>query len=119
MGPQQILRAAGVLVATATATATIAHATPRKERVAVIDLVPEVAGATIFVDGRPASAHVVLPAGPHVIAATAGTRRGYATGTVVKTQKTLPLPMPDQAGAWAAVAHRVASWDGKLPAPAE
>lgn len=57
----------------------------------------------------------MLTAGTHVIAASAGTRRGVLTGTVVKKQPVVSVPMPDQAGVWGPLAARVAAWKGKLP----
>src|SRR5262249_26286338 len=53
-------------------------------------------GAAIWIDFRPAGTspvHVVVPAGEHVIAAAAGTRRGWAAGTAVRTQKAVHVPM--------------------------
>lgn len=87
-----------------------------------LDIDTDVAGAAIWIDFQPAGAspvHVVLPAGDHVIAAAAGTRRGWAAGTAVSTQKSLRVPLAETAGPWADVARRVAGWGGKLPPPAE
>lgn len=85
-----------------------------------VEVVPEVPGATVYVDFVPArGTHLVLPAGEHVIAAAAGTRRGYVAGPAVPAQKSVAIPMPDQAGSNGALAARVASWHGKVPAPAE
>jgi len=85
-----------------------------------VDVAPEVASATIYVDFAPASGtHLVLTAGEHVIAAAAGTRRGYVAGPAVPSQKSVAIPMPDQAGPYGALAARVASWKGKLPSEAE
>ena len=81
-----------------------------------VDVAPEVAGATIFVDFAPATGtHLVLPAGEHVIAAASVTRRGYVAGPAVRSQKQVAIPMPEQAGAYGALATRVAGWHGKLP----
>jgi hypothetical protein len=85
-----------------------------------VDVTPEVADATIYVDFHPASGtHLVLPAGEHVIAAASGARRGYVAGPAVRAQKSVAIPMPDQAGESGAIAARVASWHGQAPAAAE
>jgi hypothetical protein len=54
-----------------------------------------------------------------VIAAAAGSRRGWVAGTAVPTQKKLQIPTADKAGAWAEVGRRVAAWNGALPPPEE
>jgi hypothetical protein len=41
------------------------------------------------------------------------------TGTVVKSQPTVTVPMPDQAGPWAMLAEKIASWNQTMPAPRE
>ena len=87
-----------------------------------LDIDADEPGAAIWIDFRPAGSspvHVTLPAGEHVIAAAAGTRRGWAAGTAVRTQKAVHVPMTDAAGPWAEVARRVAGWGGKLPPPDE
>jgi len=87
-----------------------------------LDVDAEVPGAAIWIDFRSAGVsplHVALPAGDHVLAAAAGTRRGWAAGTAVSTQKAVHLPLADMAGPWSEVARHVAGWNGKLPAPAE
>jgi hypothetical protein len=87
-----------------------------------IEIQAEVAGAAIWVDGAAVGtspARLLVPAGSHVIAAAAGARRGFVTGTVVKSQPVVAIPMADVAGRWAHVAARVASWHGQVPAPAE
>jgi hypothetical protein len=87
-----------------------------------LDIDADVAGAAIWVDFRPVGAspaHVVLSAGDHVIAAAAGTRRGWAAGSAVPSQKALHVPLTDVAGPFADVAQRVAGWAGKLPPPAD
>ncbi len=87
-----------------------------------IEIKPEVAGATIFVDFRRVGTgplKLVLTAGTHWIAAGSGSRRGMLTGTVVKKQPTVTVPMPDQAGVWAKLAETIASWNGVMPAPSE
>jgi hypothetical protein len=86
-----------------------------------LDVAPEVAAATIYVDFQPVSGtHLVLPAGEHVIAAAAGrARRGYVAGAAIPSQRSVAIPMPDQTGAYSALAARVAGWKGKLPPDAE
>lgn len=78
--------------------------------------------ADVYVDFKRAGTSplkVVLTAGPHVIAAAAGTKRGTVTGTVVRKQPVVTVPLVDQASQWSAVAKRVASWKGAMPSPAE
>jgi hypothetical protein len=87
-----------------------------------LDITAEVAGAAIWIDLAPAGVsplHVTLPAGDHVIAAASGTKRGAVIGTVVKTQPSVTIAMPDVAGGWTELATRVASWHGQLPAAGE
>jgi hypothetical protein len=87
-----------------------------------LDIKAEVAGAEIWIDFERAGVsplHVLVPAGEHVIAAASGGRRGWASGTAVKTQAQLVIPMTEQTGPWTQVARRVASWNGKLPPPGE
>ncbi len=87
-----------------------------------IEVQTEIAGAEVWVDFRRAGVapmKIVLTSGTHVIAAASGTRRGVLTGTVVKAQPVVSVPMPDQAGVWKSLAARVAGWGGKLPAPTE
>lgn len=87
-----------------------------------LELGADVPGAAIWIDHRAAGTAPVkvrLALGEHVIAAAAGTRRGWAAGTAVRTQTTLAIPTLEQAGTWAAIAARVASWQGRVPAPAE
>jgi hypothetical protein len=87
-----------------------------------IDVDADEPGAAIWIDFQPAGAspvHVELPTGEHVIAAAAGTRRGWAAGTAVRTQRSVHVPLTDAAGPWSEVARRVAGWGGKLPTPAE
>ena len=82
----------------------------------------EVAGAEIWIDFARAGTSpltTVLAAGPHVIAAAAGSRRGWAAGTAVRTQATVTIPMSDQRGQHGQLARRIAGWRGKLPAPTE
>ncbi|NVB81020.1 MAG: hypothetical protein HOV81_21670 [Kofleriaceae bacterium] len=87
-----------------------------------IEIKAEVAGADVYVDFVKAGVSplkVVLATGPHLIAAGSGTKRGIVTGTVVRKQPVIDIPMPDQQGPWGAVASRVAGWGGKMPSPAE
>ena len=81
-----------------------------------------VPGADVWIDFQPAGKtplDTTLATGPHVIAAAVGSRRGTLTGTVVRAQPTVTVPMQDQAGAWSRVAARVRSWHGALPRPTE
>lgn len=83
-----------------------------------LDIEADEAGAAIWVDFRPVGTspvHVVLPAGEHVIAAATASRRGWAAGTAVRTQKAVHVPLTDAAGPWSEVARRVAGWRGKPP----
>lgn len=78
--------------------------------------------AQVFVDFKRVGmspVKIVLTAGPHVIAAAAGGKRGTVTGTVVRKQPVVTVPLVDQASQWNAVAKRVASWKGAMPSPAE
>jgi hypothetical protein len=87
-----------------------------------IDVTTATPGAALWVDFAPAGttpAHLQLASGPHLIAAALGTQRGYAIGTVTRKQKTVPIELTDMAGKWSALAARVASWHGKVPAPEE
>jgi len=87
-----------------------------------LEINAEVAGAEVWVDFQrvgKAPVKLVLNAGTHVIAAASGTRRGVLTGTVVRKQPVVTVPMPDQAGVWGPLATRVASWGGKLPPATE
>jgi hypothetical protein len=100
---------------------------PEVDTVSNRDLVPlaiatEVAGAVVWIDFHEAGTsplNVVLPAGRHVIAAASGSRRGVLTGTVVRSQPDVTVPMPDQAGTHHALAARIRGWGGSMPATAE
>ncbi|MGE0868766.1 MAG: hypothetical protein AB7P03_09395 [Kofleriaceae bacterium] len=84
-----------------------------------VEITTEVAGAEIWIDFQRAGTspmRATLSAGPHVIAAAAGDRRGWAAGTAVRSQTALTIPMTDQGGAWSEVGARVASWNGMVPA---
>jgi hypothetical protein len=87
-----------------------------------LEIKTEVPNADVWVDFKPvgkAPLKLVLTTGTHVIAAGVGSQRGVLTGTVVKTQPTVTVLMPDQAGHYSKLAERIASWSGKLPAEAE
>jgi hypothetical protein len=87
-----------------------------------LDVEADVPGAAIWIDFQKVGVspvHVTLAAGDHVLAAAAGTRRGWAAGTAVRTQKSVHVPLTDAAGPWSELAHRVAGWNGQLPAPGE
>ncbi|MGE0547274.1 MAG: hypothetical protein AB7O24_12545 [Kofleriaceae bacterium] len=84
-----------------------------------VEITAEVAGAEIWIDFQRAGTSPVralLSTGPHVIAAAAGDRRGWAAGTAVTTQTALTVAMIDQGGPWSSVGARVASWNGAMPA---
>lgn len=87
-----------------------------------IEIKAEVPGADVYVDFVKAGTSplkLVLATGPHIIAAGSGTRRGVVTGTVIRKQPVIDIPMPDQQGTWGTVASRVAGWGGKVPPPDE
>jgi len=83
-----------------------------------LDVTTAEPGAALWVDFAQVGttpAHVVLPAGEHIIAAASGTKRGYVIGTTTHKQKTIAIELSDMAGAWSGLAARVASWKGKVP----
>jgi hypothetical protein len=87
-----------------------------------VEIKADVDGADVFVDFRRAGKaplKLALATGPHIMAAAAGSRRGTVTGTVVRKQPVVTIPLQDQAGKWSTLARRVASWHGKLPRPSE
>ncbi|HUS27433.1 MAG TPA: hypothetical protein VMZ53_02960 [Kofleriaceae bacterium] len=87
-----------------------------------IEIKADAPGADIWIDFKRAGISPLklpLAAGPHVIAAAKGSQRGVLTGTVVRKQPVLTVPLADQAGKWTSIAKRVASWKGALPSPAE
>jgi hypothetical protein len=100
---------------------------PEVDAVSDRELIPlqittDVANAAVWIDGAQAGRaplDVLLPAGEHVIAVAAGTRRGWAAGVAVKSQTQLAIPTTDQATASSEIAARVAGWRGAVPAPAE
>lgn len=96
-------------------------AIPGDERVE-LEITADVPGATIWIDHRLAGTAplvVSLAPGEHVIAAAAGTRRGWAAGAASRAQPRLEIPTVDQATAWSEVGRRVASWGGAVPPPEE
>ena len=100
---------------------------PELDTVADRELVPleitaDVANAEIWIDGKRAGlapVTVLLPIGEHVIAAAAGSRRGWAAGNAVAAQTKLVIPTQEQSGSGAEVANRIASWKGAVPSPQE
>ncbi|MBS1122331.1 MAG: hypothetical protein H6Q90_4559 [Deltaproteobacteria bacterium] len=87
-----------------------------------LEITADVPGAAIWIDFQPAGTSplkAVLPSGDHLIAAAAGSRRGWAAGTAVRTQTQLAIPTTEQRGPWSGVAQRVVSWGGKAPSPQE
>lgn len=87
-----------------------------------LEITADVPNAAIWIDHvqvGTAPITIQLPVGHHVIAAAAGSRRGWASGSAVRTQTKLEVPTSDHGGARSALARRVASWGGKLPAPSE
>jgi len=87
-----------------------------------LDITADVAGAEIWIDFHRAGTsplHVPLTAGDHVIAAAAGTRRGWAAGAAVRSQTALAIPTVEQRGPTTALADRVAGWHGRVPSPQE
>jgi hypothetical protein len=91
------------------------------------DLVPleittDVPDAAVWIDFRhvgTAPLTITLPAGDHVIAVSAGNRRGWGSGTAIQSQTKVAIPTTDRAGKWQAVSRRVASWNGTRPSPKE
>jgi PEGA domain-containing protein len=100
---------------------------PEVDAISNRDLVPltitaDATGAKVWIDHEyrgVSPLNVVVPLGDHVIGVSAGTRRGWASGAAVKSQTKLEIPTKDYNGTWSDVAKRVASWNGKLPSPAE
>jgi len=87
-----------------------------------VELRADVAGAELWVDFQRAGTsplHTALPAGEHVIAAATGARRGWAAGTVVRSQPVVVIPTSVQRGPHAHLAARIAGWKGAVPPPAE
>ncbi|HEY5926088.1 MAG TPA: hypothetical protein VIV11_30590 [Kofleriaceae bacterium] len=87
-----------------------------------VEIKADVAGADVFVDFRRAGKSplkLVLPTGPHIMAAASGNQRGTVTGTVIRKQPAIAIPLQDQSGKWTSLAARVASWHGNMPKPKE
>jgi len=87
-----------------------------------LEITTDVPDATVWIDHRPAGTaplRVQLPAGDHLIAVAAGTRRGWAAGHTDPRQHQLAIPTRDRAGTTSAIAARVAGWKGALPSPVE
>lgn len=85
-----------------------------------LEITPSIATADVYVDFRKIGTgpqKLVVTGGAHWIAAGTPTARGILTGTVVKSQPKLTVPLEDQSGPWASVADKVASWGGTLPPP--
>jgi hypothetical protein len=87
-----------------------------------VELDADQPGAAIWVDFRPvgvAPVRVALAAGPHVIAAVGGGKRGWVAGTAIRSQRAVRVPLIDQAGPWRDLATRVAGWRGAVPPASE
>jgi hypothetical protein len=87
-----------------------------------VEIKTELPGADVWVDFQrvgQAPLRLALATGPHIMAAAAGSKRGVVTGTVVRAQPVVTIPLEDQAGRWSRLAARVASWRGKRPRPTE
>ncbi len=100
---------------------------PELDTVIDRDLVPleittDIPDAEVWIDFHRAGVApltTTLPAGDHVIGVAAGSRRGWAAGTAIKSQTKLAVPTQDRAGKWGEVAKRIASWSGQRPSPQE
>jgi hypothetical protein len=87
-----------------------------------LEISADVADAVVFVDLKAAGKaplQVQLPAGEHLIAVAAGTKRGWAAGHTDPKQTKLTIPTTDRAGKDSVLAARVASWKGRRPPTAE
>ncbi|HEX5062844.1 MAG TPA: hypothetical protein VFV99_25900 [Kofleriaceae bacterium] len=87
-----------------------------------VEIKADVDGADVFLDFRPVGKSplkLVMATGPHIMAAAAGGKRGTVTGTVIRKQPLVTIPMQDQSSKWSSLAMRVASWHGKVPKPKE
>lgn len=87
-----------------------------------VEIKTDVAGADVWIDFQrvgKSPLKLALPTGPHIMAAAAGNQRGVVTGTVVRKQPVITIPLQDQAGTWTNLAARVASWHGRVPKPKE
>lgn len=121
------VRAVGAVGAVGEVPADVLKKYPELDTVIDRELVPlqitsDVPGAEVWIDFRRAGVApltITLPAGAHVIGVAAGTRRGWAAGTAIKSQTVLAVPTQERAGKWSEVAARIASWKGQRPSPAE
>ncbi|HEY0190365.1 MAG TPA: hypothetical protein VGC42_04535 [Kofleriaceae bacterium] len=87
-----------------------------------LEITTDEPGAAVWIDFQRAGVSplkTTLPAGDHVIAAALATRRGWASGTAVRSQAAIKVPLVETAGTWSDLARRVAGWHGQRPAPAE
>ena len=85
-----------------------------------LEIEADVADATVFIDLVPrgkAPLEVQLPAGEHLIAVAAGTRRGWAAGHTDPKQTKLTIPTTDRAGEASPIAARIAALQGDKPKP--
>lgn len=86
-----------------------------------VDVSTQVPDAVLWLDFAPIGKgpqHLALSPGEHVIAAAAGTRRGFLVGRPITKQPKLVVEMAVQDGPLAGVAAKVASWQGAVPSPA-
>ncbi len=87
-----------------------------------LEIATDIKDADVWVDlerrGK-APLKLALPAGEHLIAVAAGTRRGWAAGHTDPKQAKVTIPTTDRAGAGSPIAARVASWKGTRPSPDE
>jgi len=87
-----------------------------------LEIKTEVDASDVWIDFKRAGKSplkIAIATGPHVIAAASGTRRGAVSGTVIKSQPTVTVPMPEQAGTASSVGKRIAGWRGKMPSAKE
>ena len=80
------------------------------------------AGAKIWIDHEyrgVAPLHVAVPGGEPQIAAALGAKRGWASGTPIKAQPVVEVPLVSQRGKFDDLATEVTGWHGKLPTPAQ
>lgn len=83
-----------------------------------VEISSDVTGAVVWIDFErigTAPVRVQLPAGEHVIAAAAGNRRGWAAGTVVKSQPTVTIGTVAMVRPHQKLADRIARLRGALP----
>lgn len=87
-----------------------------------VEIKADTDGAAVWVDFKlvgKSPLKLALATGPHIMAAAAGTKRGTVTGTVIRKQPLVQIPLQDQASKWSSLASRIASWHGKVPKPKE